>query len=252
MSWTWKRVIIVGASSGIGEAMAKELAKNGARVALIARRREVLDGISQEINQATGERMATAYPHDVRELESIPALFQEITTALGGLDLIVYSAGILPRIGPNEFPTEIDTSTIETNFTGAVAWLNQAADRFGRWGAGTIIGISSVAGDRGRAGNPVYNASKAGLDAYLEALRNRLARKGVTILTAKPGYVRTPMLEGAPLPAFVPVLASGEAARQILVAAAAGRRVAYIPGWWRWIMLIVRGIPAPIFERLRA
>lgn len=216
---------------------------------MVARRLDALDAIAAHINR-TGPGQASTYAHDVREVERVDALFQEITTALGGLDLVVYSAGVMPPIGPQEFPTPVDVATIDTNFTGAVAWLNQAAGRFARAESGTIIGISSVAGDRGRVGSPVYNASKAALDSYLESLRNRLARKGVTVLTAKPGYVRTAMIAESQLPPLVPVATPDDAARQILGAAAARRRVAYIPGWWRVIMLAVRAIPAPIFERL--
>lgn len=249
MTWTWKHAIVLGASAGIGEAIARQLAATGTEVALVARRQETLDAIASDINR-TGPGHAMTYAHDVRNVEAIEALFQEITTALGGLDLIVYSAGMLPPIGPQEFPTSVDVTTIDTNFTGAVAWLNQAAGRFARARTGTIIGISSVAGDRGRVGSPVYNASKAALDSYLEAVRNRLARKGVRVLTAKPGLVRTDMIAGIPTPLLVPVVLPNQAARLILDAAAAGRRVAYIPSWWRVIMLVVRAIPAPIFERL--
>lgn len=240
---------MIGASAGIGEAIARQLAAAGAEVALVARRLDALDAIAADINR-TGPGQASTYAHDVRDVESVEALFQEITTALGGLDLVVYSAGVMPPIGPQEFPTPVDAVTIDTNFTGAVAWLNQAAGRFAAAETGTIIGISSVAGDRGRVGSPVYNASKAALDSYLESLRNRLGRKGVTVLTAKPGYVRTAMIAEAELPPLIPVATPDDAARQILGAAAAGRRVAYIPGWWRVVMLAVRAIPAPIFERL--
>lgn len=233
----------------MGEAIARQLAAGGTDIAIVARRRDILSQIADEINRA-GSGRALPYVHDVRNTGEVEALFQEMTVALGGLDLMVYCPGTLPRIGPQEFPTPIDVATVETNFIGAIAWINGAAGRFARAGSGTIIGLSSVAGDRGRVGNPVYNASKAALDTYLEALRNRLAGRGVTVLTAKPGYVRTGMIEGLAMPPLIPVTPADEAARQILDAAAAGRRVVYIPGWWRAIMFLIRGIPAPIFERL--
>ena len=89
----------------------------------------------------------------------------------------------MPRVGPEEYDTEADAETIAANFTGAVAWLNEAAPRFAKAGAGTIVGISSVAGDRGRRGNPVYGATKAALNAYLESLRNRIEYKGAFVVT---------------------------------------------------------------------
>jgi short-subunit dehydrogenase len=241
---------VVGASSGIGEAIARELGRRGSRVALVARRSERLDEIRAEIDAQAGEQRALVFTHDVADVGAVPSLFQEIATRLGGLELVVYSAGVMPPVALDEFPTEKDLGTVQANLSGAIAWLNSAADRFSRARAGTIIGISSVAGDRGRVGNPVYNATKAALSTYLEALRNRLARKGVTVLTAKPGYVRTALIDGAPLPRFVPVISPKRAADQILAAAAAGDRVVYVPGWWRLVMTAVRAIPAPLLERI--
>jgi short-subunit dehydrogenase len=230
--------------------MGRQLAAAGTSVALVARRQDELERICEEINRAAGEERAQAFAHDVRKTAEVASLFQEITTALGGLDLLVYASGVMPARGVDEFPTARDLDTIETNFSGAVAWLNEVSVRFGRARSGTIIGISSVAGDRGRTKNPIYNATKAALDTYLAALRARLARKGVTIVTAKPGIVRTAMIADGALPSLVPVLPAEDAARQILEAGAAGKRVVYVPWWWRPIMLAVRAIPDPIFERL--
>lgn len=247
----WNRALVIGASSGIGEAVARELVARGARVALVARRRDRLEEICRDLNQVGDQPFALAFVHDVRDESAVPDLFQEITTALGGLDLVVYAAGIMPRVEPDSYPTVDDLAMIDTNFAGAVAWLNPAADRFSRAMGGTIIGISSVAGDRGRVGNPVYNATKAALDSYLESLRNRLARRGVTVLTVKPGYVRTDVIAGAKLPPGLPVSAAREVAKAALDAAAAGKRVTYVPRWLSVVMVIVRCIPAPIFERLK-
>lgn len=246
----WQRALVIGASSGIGEAIARELGRRGTRVALVARRVERLDAVRRAIDEQAGEERALAFSHDVRDVESTADHLQEIATRLGGLDLVVYAAGILPAVGLDEYPTEQDLDVVATNVSGAIAWLNPVAERFARAGAGTIVGVSSVAGDRGRPGNPVYNASKAALDTYLEALRNRLARRGVKVVTIKPGYVRTAMTETSPIPGFIPVISPERAASQILSAAAAGDRVAYVPGWWRLVMTVVRAIPAPVFERL--
>jgi len=250
ISWPWTRAILVGASSGIGQAMARALVARGCTVALAARREERLTAIASDLNSGRERPAARVYVHDVRDTAGVETLFQQMTTDLGGLDLVVYAAGIMPLVQKDEYPTAADIATIEANFSGAVAWLNQAAFRFSRARAGTIVGISSVAGDRGRRGNPVYNATKAALNTYLEALRNRLATRGVTVLTAKPGYVRTELIEDRPIPRFIPVADPDDAAMQILDAAAAGRRVAYVPPWWRWVMQAVRLVPAALFERL--
>jgi short-subunit dehydrogenase len=241
---------VVGASSGMGEQVARQLTAAGVQVALVGRREERLNELCDEINGDAGLERAFAVRHDVRERGDLSELFQQITTRLVGLDLIVYVAGSMPRPGPQEYPTELDRETIDVNFTGAVVWLNQAATRFARAGEGTIVGISSVAGDRGRRGNPVYGATKAALSTYLESLRNRLAVHGVTVTTVKPGYVRTALLEGLTLPKIFPVISPEEAARQILSGAAARKRIVYVPPLWRYVMMAIRAVPSRIMERL--
>jgi decaprenylphospho-beta-D-erythro-pentofuranosid-2-ulose 2-reductase len=154
----------------------------------------------------------------------------------------------MPRIAPDEYSAATDAEIVAVNLVGAMAWLNEAAVRFAAAGGGTIVGISSVAGDRGRRGYPAYHASKAGLDAYLESLRNRLARRGVTVVTAKPGPVDTPMSRGLPR---LPLLVDADvAARRILAVARRRARVAYVPPTWRPIMFVVRSVPGWLFEHL--
>jgi decaprenylphospho-beta-D-erythro-pentofuranosid-2-ulose 2-reductase len=247
MPRTFQRAIIIGASSGIGEALAAKLTAEGCRVALVARRLDALQSIAAQLNTQAQKDLACVYAHDVREITEVPALFAEITQSLGGLDLIVYAAGIMPRLGIDQYATDQDADTITTNFTGAVAWLNEAAQRFGRASAGTIVGISSVAGDRGRRGNAVYGATKAALNAYLESLFNRLARKGVVVVNVKPGPVETPMTTGLKMPGMAPV---EQVAGEILLAAHAGTRIVYTPARWRLVMRIICAIPAPIFKYL--
>lgn len=239
----WKRAIIVGASSGIGEALARALAADGTRVALVARRGDRLESLAREI----GIEQVLVYAHDVTQTVVVGPLFESITRDLGGLDLIIYAAGVMPPVGPQEYDTAKDAATIAANFAGAVAWLNEAARRFETAGAGTIVGISSVAGDRGRRGNPVYGATKAALNAYLESLRNRIERRGAFVVTIKPGPVRTPMTAGLKMPGMIP---AEQAASEILRAARARVRVAYVPGRWKPIMAVIRAIPAPIFKYL--
>ncbi len=247
MPQTWKRAIIVGASSGIGEALARALVADGCKVALVARREGHLHALAQALNTKAGSDLALAYPNDVTEPGSVPPLFEQITHDLGGLDLIIYAAGIMPRVGPEEYDTAKDADTIAANFTGAVAWLNEAARRFEIAKSGTIVGISSVAGDRGRRGNPVYGATKAALNAYLESLRNRIERRGAFVVTIKPGPVDTPMTQGLKMPGMI---SAEQAATEILLATKNKVRMAYVPGKWKPIMAIIRAIPPSIFKWL--
>lgn len=247
----WRTAVVVGASSGIGLALARALAAGGTRVALVARRGEDLAAECARLNAGRATPIAFAYPHDVRDLDAIPGLAQQIAHDLEGLDLLIYAAGIMPPSAPGGYDTARDAEILTTNLIGAFGWLNEAARRFAQTRRGTIIGVSSVAGDRGRRAMPAYAASKAALTTYLEALRNRLATRGVTVVTVKPGYVATPLLAGAKIPRFLPVITPERAARLILAAARRrGGATAYIPGVWRPIMALVRALPSPLMRRL--
>ena len=243
----WKYAIVVGASSGIGAALAQALTADGTQVALVARRADALSMLAERLNTSAGQVLARSYSSDVTEIGTISSLFAEITQNLGGLDLIIYAAGTMPRIGADEYDTEKDAGMIAANFTGAVAWLNEAASRFEKAGSGTIVGISSVAGDRGRRGSPVYGSTKAALNTYLESLRNRIERRGAFVVTVKPGPVDTPMTQGLKMPGMI---SAERAAAEILLAAKDKVRVAYVPAKWKPIMAIIRAIPAPLFKWL--
>jgi NAD(P)-dependent dehydrogenase (short-subunit alcohol dehydrogenase family) len=192
----FQRAIVVGASSGMGAEIARQLAAKGSAVALVARRETELQALADEINAKSADPIAFPYVHDVVRQNEVPALFQNICRDLGGLDVIFYAAGVMPRITDSEYSFDKDRAMIEVNVLGAIAWLNEAAQRFEAAGSGTIVGLSSVAGDRGRRGQPVYCTSKAALDTYLEALRNRVGRSGVRVVTIKPGPVDTPLTKG--------------------------------------------------------
>lgn len=187
------------------------------------------------------------FPHNVTQYEQVPSLFINITSLLGGLDLIVYAAGVMPEIGVSEFNFEKDRHIVEVNVLGAIAWLNQAATRFDGAGHGTIIGIGSVAGDRGRVGQPVYNMSKSALATYLESLRNRLSRRGVNVLTVKPGPLQTEMTAHLGLRGAMP---PEEAARRILASAHRNGEL-YLKPSHRLAFAIIKAIPSPIFRRLK-
>lgn len=248
--WPWKRALIVGASSGIGEELARQLARGGCKVALAARRADELTRIADAIDTECGAGTALTFPHDVLETECVPALFQKIAHDLGGLDLVVYASGVMPLLEPDEYDFSKDRQMLEVNVLGAVAWLNEAAQRFGRAGAGTLIGISSVAGDRGRRGMPVYGATKAFFDTYLEALRNRIAHTGAVVVTVKPGPVATPMTAAMDQKKLPFLITAEKAAALTLEAARRKRNVVYVPGIWRPVMFLIRSVPSLLFRRL--
>ncbi len=243
-----QRAILVGASSGIGAELARQLAAQGWTLALLARRADRLDALCREINTACGEVRAIAHVHDVTDPATVPSLLQSLVAELGGLDLFIYNSGIAMPAGLKHFDFEKDRRTTEVNYIGALAWLDPVALLFQGMNTGQIVGISSVAGDRGRIGNPSYNASKAALTCYLEALRNRLTRRGVHVLTVKPGYVATELTQGQK--GMFLVSSAEQAAADIVKAIRRRKQVLYTPWFWGWIMLVVRHIPSFIFRRL--
>ena len=244
-----RRGIIVGASDGMGATLAHKLVKEGYTLALIARREEKLSSLCAEINTAEGETRVLAYVHDVANYDEVPDLLRKIVADLGGLDLVVFMAGVNFPPGLNNYNFEGDRKMIEVNLIGAMAWLSPVAEMFQNAKTGQIVGISSVAGDRGRIGNPGYNTSKAGLTTYLEALRNRLTRHGVNVLTVKPGFVKTEMIKAAQ--GGTPFAISPEqAAEDIYKAMRKRKQLIYTASIWRWIMLVIQHVPSVIFRRM--
>jgi short-subunit dehydrogenase len=241
--------IIVGASSGVGAALAHLLIRHGYCIALVARREKELTELCQELNRdAPPEVVAMPYPHDVTDYENTASLFQTITADLQGLDLIIYSAAIQPAMTPEEYDFAKNSAMIDVNLKGAIAWLDLAAQRFERAGSGQIVGISSIAADRGRRLSPVYNSSKAGLDTYLEGLRNRVSRYGVTVTTIKSGFIDTRLLENAARTFWV--ISPEEAAKQIYHTIQKKKQTVYMPRRWRFVGIIIRSIPSFIFRKL--
>lgn len=237
----FKTAIVVGASSGIGRELVRKLAKAGIKTAAVARRVDRLNELAEEY-----PGLIIPVQHDVANFDEVPDLFMKLTEQIGGLDMFIYNAGVMPEVDPAEFNFEKDKQMIDVNITGAVAWCNAAADRFQHTKYGSLIGIGSVAGDRGRHGYPVYNASKAFLHTYFEALRNRLSKHGVTVVTIKPGPTATEMtahMKATMMPADV--------AATIILRKAHLNGEHYLKPVHRLIFYIIKRIPSPIFRKLK-
>jgi short-subunit dehydrogenase len=243
-----KKTIVLGASSGIGAEIAKQLLLGGHKVVFIARRTEEMEARVQECGVLSSSAKAHILTHDVAITSSAEPLFQEAIQKLEGLDEIYFASGVMYKVGIDEFNTEQDISMLQVNLIGAIAWLNLAAKYFSQKGSGKIIGISSIAGDRGRVGNPVYNTSKAALNTYLEALRNRLSKKGIQVLTVKPGFIDTAMTKG--MKGLFWVISPSRAASIILQATDSGQEEIYVPARWWLVGFIIRIIPSFLFKKL--
>ena len=248
MSLAFRHAIVVGASSGIGAEIARQLAAGGCTVALLGRRAEELEKLRSEI-AASGRGGAITAVHDVTQYDTVPPLLDRLIKDLGGLDLLVYAAGTMYKPAESEYDFARDRSEIEVNLLGAIAWTTPVAAMFEARRAGTILGLSSIAGERGRRTFPAYSTSKAGLTTWFEALRNRVARHGVNVVTVKPGFVDTPMtasLEQKPM-----VISAQKAASLILDAARRGGSPSvFVPWTWWLVAMVLRHMPSRIFRRL--
>jgi NAD(P)-dependent dehydrogenase (short-subunit alcohol dehydrogenase family) len=240
-----ERVLVVGASSGIGAALVRQLASEGCRVAAVARRTELLE----ELAASCPDGAVLPFTHDVTAAGEVPALLEQVRTALGGLDTLVYVAGVMPLVGAQEYDHGPDRRMVQVNLLGGMAWCAEVARLFVSERRGTIVGISSVAGDRGRRMNPAYHASKAGFTTYLESLRNRLEVHGVRVVTIKPGMVETPMT--AEVEKLVLPITAEQAARAT-VRTWRGRlwSTRYVPLVWWPIMRVIQALPSRLFRHL--
>lgn len=241
-----KRAIVVGASSGMGAAVVKQLAGEGYIVVALARRLQQLVELQKECSGAPGTVHVEA--HDVSDFDAVPTLLERWVSELGGLDLFVFAAGVMPEVAEDEYSTEKDHLILNVNLLGCVAWCNPVAKLFETQRRGVLIGVSSIAGDRGRRGNPAYCTSKAAMNTYLEALRNRLAPVGAHVCTIKPGYVDTVMTQG--MDGLFWLASPEEAARKILAAGRGGANVRYVKRRWWLVGTIIKSIPSVLFKRI--
>ncbi|MEO0479960.1 MAG: SDR family NAD(P)-dependent oxidoreductase [Planctomycetota bacterium] len=241
-------IVIVGASSGIGEALAMRLAHEARPVAVLARREDRLADLCDRIRDKVGTGRAQAFAHDVLDTESVAACWDRIESELEPIDEVFYCSGVMPEVGMDEFPTDKDEQMLRVNALGCMAWGNEAARRFLKLGRGHFTGVSSVAGIRGRLDRPGYNASKAAQDTYLEALRNRLWRHGIRVTTVRPGPVKTEMT--ADLGKLPLLIDADRCAKGIVKARSRSAAIAYTPFLWRPIMNVIQAIPSFIFRKL--
>jgi short-subunit dehydrogenase len=239
--------IVLGASSGIGAEIARQLAAGGTTVALVGRREAELQAVASAIRGAGGRAIVAR--HDVTAFAEVPATFERLVAELGGLDLVVYASGVMFVPEESEYDFARDREMIEVNVLGAMAWTNLAAARFEAQRGGTIVGVSSIAGERGRRVMPGYTTSKAALTAWLEALRNRVSRYGVNVVTVKPGFVDTVLTKNL---AKKPMMISAERAASLILAAARRGNSAsvFIPGRWGLVAFVVRNLPSFLFRKL--
>lgn len=241
-----KSVLVLGGSSDIGRAAARAFAKAGYDVGLAGRDVAALEPDAADLRARYGAEVGL-YRFDVLDTAS----FESFVGALPALpDVVISIVGLLGVQEKAESDLAHATAIMRSNYEGPALILGLFAEKFLARGSGTIVGVSSVAGDRGRASNYVYGSAKAGFSAFLSGLRARASRGGVHVVTVKPGFIRTRMTEGmkliGPLTVEAPVV--GDA---ILQAVAKKADVVYVSGKWRLVMLIIKMLPEAMFKKLK-
>jgi short-subunit dehydrogenase len=185
MEITGARIWVTGASTGIGAALARELADRGARLAISARN-------ADQLAEVAGDRMVVV-PVDVTDRAATVAAGQAVREALGGLDVVVANAGTWSRFHVEPWNSDLFAEHLQVNVMGAVHTFEAVVPQMLAAGHGRLVGVASVAGYRGLPGSEAYNAGKAALISLLEGLRGSLAPRGVVVQTVNPGFVRTRM-----------------------------------------------------------
>lgn len=238
-------VLILGASSDIARAIGHKYAASGAALILAGRDPKALELDAEDFRiryrvevQVVGFDVLDTAGHAafLDRLEMLP-------------DTVICVVGLLGDQAQSEQGFVAADLVLRSNFNGPVSILGEAANRMTARGSGTIIGISSVAGDRGRKKNYVYGSAKAGFTAFLSGLRGRLEPTGVRVITVKPGFCRTKMTAGMPLPK--PLTAEpAQVAEAVFQAQAKGRDEIYVLAIWRLVMFVICHVPERVFKKM--
>jgi len=237
-------ILVLGATSDIGIAIAQKFAQYKYDVHLAARDPATLNTLQSDLSIRFNIQ-CYIHPFDATHFSSHKSFYESL---LPKPDVAICVFGYM---NDNEItinnPDET-LKTINTNYTGAVSVLNIIASDYALRRQGTIVGISSVAGERGRQSNYIYGSAKAGFTAYLSGLRNKLYEKGVHVVTVLPGFIHTKMTEHLNLPKLL-TAQPANVAQSIYTAVQKKKNIVYVKWFWRWIMCIIRLIPEPFFKK---
>lgn len=248
MTLRGKRVVLLGATSGIARWVARELASRGARLHLAGRDTEELSRQVADLSVRYGAEVsrsrfeATDYAHH-------PELLRAASRSLGGLDGVMVFVGLLGDQERAQRDFDHAREIAEVNYLAVASLLTHAANLLEPQGEGFLVAISSVAGDRGRRSNYVYGSAKGALSVFMQGLRHRLAPAGIRVVTVKPGTVDTKMTFGMQ---GLPLMASPQRVGAAIVRGLeAGRETLYVPWYWGPIMAVLRLLPEGLFQRLK-
>jgi decaprenylphospho-beta-D-erythro-pentofuranosid-2-ulose 2-reductase len=246
MQRSQKCVLILGASSDIGTAVARLYALKGYKIFLAGRQQESIEKLKQDLS-IRYQVSVECFLFDATHYRKHRVFFDELPTEP---DIVICTFGVLGSQSSAQVNWEECSSILDSNFIGAVSILNIIANRMEARKSGVIVGVSSVAGNRGRQSNYLYGSAKAGFTAYLSGLRNRLHCSNVHVVTVKPGFVATKMTENLKLPPLLTARPE-QVAKEVLVAVEKKHDVVYVLPIWQLIMFIIKLIPESVFKKLK-
>ena len=243
-----KNILIVGATSAIAQAIARELAPDAENIMLWGRSEERLAAVAQDL-RVRGAARVEIDAFEIAEHQHHDDAFRKAVAGFGHLDLVVIAHGSLTDQKDAERDFRMTMEELQVNCISALSLLSICGNYFEERKSGCIAVISSVAGDRGRQSNYIYGTAKAAVTTFAQGLRHRLHASGVQVLTIKPGFVDTPMTAAVPKNFL---FASPErVAKDVVSGIKAGRSVIYTPWFWRFIMLLIRAVPERVFVRTK-
>ncbi len=244
-----RRIAILGATRGMGRALARKMIERGDCVALLGRGAEDLKKSAADLKaRGSSGGQITCVECDLEKPEGFRAALDLAETTLGGLDVVVVTAGMFATQDQLESDAVLTQKLLTVDFANTVVFCEEARKKLMSRGGGTLCVFSSVAGDRGRKPVFIYGAAKAGLSAYLEGLDHKYRAQGLITVCVKPGFVRTGMTEGLKVPPF-----AGEAdqvATTVLHAIDHGIPVVYAPAIWRAVMTVIKAMPRFVMRRV--
>lgn len=241
-------IVILGAGSGMAREVERIYAARGDALGLMALEAEEVETLAADLKLRGAARVETR-ALDLAAEPDPEAVLSEMSEKLGGIDALILTYGILGVQAEAKADLAQARRILETDFTSAALWLLAAAKVVKR--SGSILVLSSVAGDRGRMSNYIYGAAKSGLALLAQGMAHDYAATGPHVVAVKPGFVITPMTAG--LKRGGPLWASAATLAKIIVTAIDKKRgpIVYAPGFWRLIMLIIRLVPACIFHKTK-
>ena len=242
------KVVFLGATRGMGRALARLMAQRGDRLFLLGRDPEELARSTQDLEVISGGGRVDAALCDLLQPATFSAALDQATQALNGFDTVVVTAGLFATQEQLEADAALCGDLLTANFTNTIQFCEEARRRLLAAGGGTLCVFSSVAGERGRKPVILYGATKAGLSHYLEGVDHKFRAQGLRTICVKPGFVKTGMTAGLKPPPFAGE--SDAVARVVLKAIDRGSPVVYAPGIWRWVMLAIRALPRVVMRRI--